>query len=276
MSVPTSGTIAGPGDTFEEVVGNQPTGLTGTIGVRIVDNAGSTVSPRRTAGIAETPAASGIYVVVLTAPTGAGQYSIIWDTDPAGVISPTNSVIHALTVVAVAIAPQADSILCGLWLDPTTLSCAGVVAPLEATDVVQAASEYLYARTGYRYPGICTSTVRPCQDDCGCLADGCFSCQRPCNVVRLLAPVTEILSVTIDGQALAPSEYRIYDNEYLQRLGGWWPYQNLQLSPGSVGSWEVEFRHGASPPLAGWRRPASWPASWCRLVPARSACSRLT
>jgi hypothetical protein len=251
MIVPTSGTTVGPGGSFEEVVSNQPTGLAGVIGVRIVDNAGTTVDPRRTAGITEQPADSGIYTVVLVAPAGAGQYSIIWDTDPAGVLSPTNSTVHSLTVITETVAPAADSLLCGLWLDPAALECDGVIAPVDATLFVQEACEFLYVASGYQYPGICTSTVRPCTPDCGCLSDGCWSCAPPYNVVKLYEPVVEIQSVTVNGEALAASEYRLYDRRYLQKTVGGWPWQNLILPPGEVGTWTVTFTHGAAPPLAG-------------------------
>jgi hypothetical protein len=248
---PLSGTEAAPGEQFEEVAGNQPSGLAGVIGVRIVDNTGTTVDPRRTAGITEQPAGSGIYVVVLTAPVMTGQYSIIWDTDPLGNLTPANSTIHSLTVVALAVAPTADSILCGLWIDPASLECEGIVAPLDAAEFVQEASEFLYVASGYQYPGICTSTVRPCTPDYGCLSDGCWSCGPPYNVVKLFEPVVEVQTVTVNGEALTASEYRLYDRRYLQKLVGGWPWQNLILPPGEVGTWSVTFTHGAAPPLAG-------------------------
>lgn len=67
-----------PGATFE-AVSKFPTGLAGTLGIRITDNEGGTVLARTTAGIAEYPDLSGIYAVTLTAPGTAGQYSLIWD-----------------------------------------------------------------------------------------------------------------------------------------------------------------------------------------------------
>lgn len=67
-----------PSTSFEAVA-KFPTGLTGTLGVRIIDNAGSTTLARQTSGIAEYPAGSGIYQVTLTSPGTAGQYSLVWD-----------------------------------------------------------------------------------------------------------------------------------------------------------------------------------------------------
>jgi hypothetical protein len=68
-----------PGASFEAVADGFATGLTGTIGVRVTDNQGATTIARVTAGVAEYPAGSGIYAKTLTAPSTAGQYSIVWD-----------------------------------------------------------------------------------------------------------------------------------------------------------------------------------------------------
>lgn len=67
-----------PSTSFEAVA-KFPTGLTGSLGVQILDNAGNTTTARTTSGIAEYPAGSGIYAVTLTSPGTAGQYSLAWD-----------------------------------------------------------------------------------------------------------------------------------------------------------------------------------------------------
>lgn len=71
-----------PSTSFESTV-KFPTGLTGTLGVRVIDNQGNTTIARTTSGIAEYPDGSGIYAVTLTSPGAPGQYSIVWD-DAAG------------------------------------------------------------------------------------------------------------------------------------------------------------------------------------------------
>jgi len=75
-----------PSATFEATCSGFASGLTGTIGVRILDNAGVTTTARVTAGIAEYPANSGIYYVSMIAPATPGQYTIAWDngTQTAG------------------------------------------------------------------------------------------------------------------------------------------------------------------------------------------------
>ena len=68
-----------PNTSFETVADGFSTGLTGTIGVRVIDNAGATSIARVTTGIAEYPAGSGIYAKTLTSPATSGQYTIVWD-----------------------------------------------------------------------------------------------------------------------------------------------------------------------------------------------------
>lgn len=72
-----------PAASFEATASGFPTGLTGTIGVRITDGIGGTTVARSTAGISEYPAGSGIYTKVLTAPGTEGQYQVVWDTGGA-------------------------------------------------------------------------------------------------------------------------------------------------------------------------------------------------
>lgn len=71
---------AAPGTTFEATSSNVTTGLTGTLGVRIMDGQGNTTTARTTDDIIETPAGSGIYTATLTAPETAGTYTVVWDT----------------------------------------------------------------------------------------------------------------------------------------------------------------------------------------------------
>ncbi len=88
--------FAKPSTSFESTATGFPTGLTGTIGVRVTDGVGGTTIARTTSGIVETPAGSGIYVATLTAPVSIGQYQVTWDD--AG--SPTTWAAEELTVTA--------------------------------------------------------------------------------------------------------------------------------------------------------------------------------
>lgn len=55
---------------------------------------------------------------------------------------------------------------------------------------------------------------------CGCLGD--CTCGRLCTVT-LQGPVVEIESVTVDGTALAPTDYKLLTSNRLARCGGCWP-----------------------------------------------------
>lgn len=93
---------ARPGQPFEATTNGAPTGLTGTIGVRVIDQpVGTVMTPRTTAGIIEAPAGSGIYSVALTAPNTEGTYLVVWDTGGA---TPTYA-SEELQVVGVLPAP---------------------------------------------------------------------------------------------------------------------------------------------------------------------------
>lgn len=69
-----------PSTSFEATASGFPSGLVGTIGVRVTDGAGGTTVARTTSGIGEFPASSGIYYAAITAPSVQGQYQVVWDT----------------------------------------------------------------------------------------------------------------------------------------------------------------------------------------------------
>jgi hypothetical protein len=72
------------GEPFEATVQGFATGLTGIVGVRILDNQGQTTVGRSASGIIEYPAGSGFYQATITAPTRSGQYSVFWDDGTTG------------------------------------------------------------------------------------------------------------------------------------------------------------------------------------------------
>jgi len=88
-----------PSTTFQAVLTGAPTGLTGTLGVRVLNLAvtpPSTAIARTTAGIEEEPDGSGIYTATLTAPSTTGNYIVVWDT--GGTLTPANSTSEELFV----------------------------------------------------------------------------------------------------------------------------------------------------------------------------------
>lgn len=95
-----------PSTNFQASLSNAPTGLVGTIGVRILDGDGDTVTARSTAGIAESPAGSGLYFVTLTSPALLGPYTILWDN---GVVGPSTTATDALYVTYDGLPPTPPS-----------------------------------------------------------------------------------------------------------------------------------------------------------------------
>lgn len=92
------------GDTFEAVLEGAPSGLEGTIGVRVIDPlAGTTVIARSTAGIVEAPAGSGVYVAELTAPADPSVLLVVWDIVEGGdPLTPDSTFTDQLEVIASA------------------------------------------------------------------------------------------------------------------------------------------------------------------------------
>lgn len=84
-----------PDATFSARVDSFDTGLTGTIGVQILDSLGDVATARTTDGIIESPAGSGSYLATLTAPSTSGDYTIFWD---AGTITPATTAGEQLNV----------------------------------------------------------------------------------------------------------------------------------------------------------------------------------
>ena len=141
--------------------------------------------------------------------------------------------------------------------------------------VAEQASDLLFEISGRLYAGECgPRTVRPPCDSCYCgyqvLSRGyvigpwdfgyplmlCDSCLLACepSLVKLAGdPVREITEVLIDGNVVAPTEYRIFNDRYLQRLNdARWPVQqNLTLADTEEGTWSVTYTYGADPPSLG-------------------------
>lgn len=87
-----------PGEIFYSALENAPTGLVGTVGVRILRKSDdAVVAVRTTKGIVESPAGSGYYVFTGTAPAAKAAYTVLWDT---GVVSPATTAADDLIVTA--------------------------------------------------------------------------------------------------------------------------------------------------------------------------------
>lgn len=135
-------------------------------------------------------------------------------------------------------------------------SCRGLTLPDEgiAARSVVAASEFLYAKTGRRWPGMFLDTVRPCarptcEEPLGRHACGCSSLSE----VELPGVVQGVVEVLVDGAVLLASEYAVRDRKRLLRLNDeTWPCcQDLTLAATEADTWEVTYARGEEPPELG-------------------------
>lgn len=133
---------------------------------------------------------------------------------------------------------------------------------------VMLASEHLYYATGKAY-GLCMVHMRPCRLRCtettaaptgplnpvlwngsvvnavGCGCVGSCGCAPVCEVL-LDGPVAGIVRVTVDGQPVPDSTYRVDDHHRLVRQGGGcWPHcQAMHLPDGEPGTWSIVYWRG--------------------------------
>jgi hypothetical protein len=158
--------------------------------------------------------------------------------------------------------------VCAPWVAPDKLCCEGggttddcvsgtVPLVYEWTDLelIMAASNLLYARTGYRFPGVCSFDVWPC-------VPGCHSDRHPCascvsyNVIELPSdyPVVAITSITENGVPLAATDYRLERGNRVVRLDGLpWQRNTFGLPSADPNAVEtiVSYDVGAAPPIEG-------------------------
>lgn len=132
--------------------------------------------------------------------------------------------------------------------------------------------------------GLCTSVVRPCArrcataggylplaggwfapalvgghvvNGCGCTGAGC-SC-GPLSEVLLPGPVHAVTAVSVDGQPVPASAYRVDDGLRLVRVDGqtWPSCQRLDLPPTDAGTFAVEYQRGREVPAGAQRALAA-------------------
>lgn len=103
------------GGTYSTIVattaGTFPTGLAGTIGVRIIDATGTAIVARTTTGITEPIASSGFYVAsidltALPASPAPGHYFVFWDNNGAVAVGANpveDLILHKTTTLSSAL-----------------------------------------------------------------------------------------------------------------------------------------------------------------------------
>lgn len=140
---------AAPSSTVEIVADGYATALTGTIGYRIRDNQGADSIARTTTGISEDIATSGIYRAQFTAPTTAGQYTIVWD-DGSGKYATEELVVTLVTLGSVVSTGAPPSYVTTAQLK-ATLQLTGTAYDTDIAAACVAASRAIDGASGRRF-----------------------------------------------------------------------------------------------------------------------------
>lgn len=83
---------------------------------------------------------------------------------------------------------------------------------------------------------------------------------RDAQLLKLAAPVQQVLAVKIDGLALNPGDVELYDGRYLIRANGLaWPSQQaIELPDSEAGTFSVSYVWGQAIPTAGRIAARAW------------------
>lgn len=163
--------------------------------------------------------------------------------------------------------PYADpKVVCSPWITTAELCCAGgstvtdcggVPTPLDFKwsddQLIEMASNLLFARTCFRYPGVCVRQVWPCVDcgRCGNHPCGCGTY----DAIELAAdfPILSVTDVSINGVTVDPALYRLDENDRIVRIDGdLWPSCNnlgIVAPYGTNDEIVVTYETGRTPPV---------------------------
>ena len=166
-------------------------------------------------------------------------------------------------------APQ----VCAPWLDPDSLCCSGATfvepcdgsADVEQTypfcdsDYVWAASNILFARTCFLYPGVCTASIWPCIDPCAINHYPCHTCCGPFQIELPIAlgytafDVVITQTETIDGVpgapvVIDPSRYRLERKRFVVFVDGTHFLRN-NFGIGDGIETVISYSYGTAPPV---------------------------
>lgn len=138
-------------------------------------------------------------------------------------------------------------VTCEPWITADQLCCDGAQSVEDCngdetalsftwTDaqLIQAASDLLFARTCYKYPGVCTQTVWPCLGCGGCGAHPCGCGAYYAVWLQSDFPILSVDQITIDGVVVDPATYRLEENARIVKTDDeHWPHcNNLGLTAG--------------------------------------------
>lgn len=144
------------------------------------------------------------------------------------------------------------------------------VTDAQLNDAIDVASDLLWRASGHRFPGQCTTTLRPrivrsaaeatfAPPDWTYVWGGSGEGPSELDLSRYgLYPVVSIGQVLVDGAVLDPARYRVDDAARLVRLrdadgsGAVWPCaQDLTRDDTEADTWSVTVTWGTAPPPSG-------------------------
>lgn len=163
------------------------------------------------------------------------------------------------------------ALVCTPWLDITDVSLCepATFAEGRLQRALDAATDLLFLALGRQQLGACTDAIRPCSssaavqwldypsggarplmtDACGCGGPdaGWCACGAHASIELPNGPVIAIESVTIHGETLDPSAYRIVDDRFLVRTdGSAWPCCQRPLDPSEPNTFQIVYQWGAA------------------------------
>lgn len=159
------------------------------------------------------------------------------------------------TIIVLDPAKTGGAGVCEPWItwDDVTLLCSNAPTfPDETAETMQAIA-LDYAQTivdalSCDQFGVCIIAASPCSTRCLqlCRHGRRCSCGRYEKVRLGTEPIVQVFSVTIDGERLDPSAYRVDDFEWLVRTDDdvWPRCQDMEAAAGSDSTWEVEWAYG--------------------------------
>lgn len=215
------------------------------------------------------PPAAGVYLAKVTITPTAGYGSFEWRT---------------ITIVDRPVpGPPPSQWTSTAWAQPDDVPGADEYDQDRLVEYLQFATEVLYLLTGKVWPGVTTDKIWPGNRrrthgprhrhatvgqhewqqwrwvtiGCGCGSDE-FGCHRVPSVALPGRPVVEILEVVVNGAVIDPATYEVQNGNLLVRLAdsdgnnpGWPCCQRADLEDGAEGTWSIEYRYGAAPPIGG-------------------------
>ena len=211
----------------------------------------------------QTVGSDGVYRYLGVYPDTVGTYLITWDD---GTLSASES-LEVGTLIPAAPDGGTEDGPCSPWVDAEDIAaCCGIEMTEETQDALQAAAEaasdLLFALSGRLYRGTCGPViVRPCSTGRNCFVPARSDLVQSCGCFPLSTwllpgyPVQEIVQVLLDGEVVAPSEYRLDEQRKLVRLADvngkqqFWPAcQRLDLDDSQERTASVTYYYGVAPP----------------------------